>query len=139
MPEWAELQRKTGQRGFLITSYKRIEKDSARIITHGEEAVRVPAHLVLPGSPQAKQLRHLHAQLLLGQSCHRQKKVLRLCTQVHFGCVQLFATLLTVAYQASLSAEFSRQEYWNVLASTREGNGTPLQYSCLENPMDGVA
>ena len=20
-----------------------------------------------------------------------------------------------------------------------EGNGTPLQYSCLENPMDGVA
>ena len=21
----------------------------------------------------------------------------------------------------------------------REGNGTPLQYSCLENPMDGVA
>ena len=23
--------------------------------------------------------------------------------------------------------------------STREGNGTPLQYSCLENPMDGGA
>ena len=22
---------------------------------------------------------------------------------------------------------------------TREGNGTPLQYSCLENPMDGEA
>ena len=22
---------------------------------------------------------------------------------------------------------------------TREGNGTPLQYSCLENPMDGGA
>ena len=21
----------------------------------------------------------------------------------------------------------------------REGNGTPLQYSCLENPMDGAA
>ena len=21
----------------------------------------------------------------------------------------------------------------------REGNGTPLQYSCLENPMDGEA
>ena len=26
-------------------------------------------------APQAKQLRHLHAQLSLGQSCHRQKKV----------------------------------------------------------------
>ena len=23
--------------------------------------------------------------------------------------------------------------------SSREGNGTPLQYSCLENPMDGGA
>ena len=26
---------------------------------------------------------------------------------------------------------------WN--AKGREGNGTPLQYSCLENPMDGGA
>ena len=23
------------------------------------------------------------------------------------------------------------------LSAAREGNGTPLQYSCLENPMDG--
>ena len=38
------------------------------------EAVCVPAHLAPPGSPQAKQLHHLHAQLSLGQSCHRQKK-----------------------------------------------------------------
>ena len=26
-----------------------------------------------------------------------------------------------------------------VKASIREGNGTPLQYSCLANPMDGGA
>ena len=26
-----------------------------------------------------------------------------------------------------------------MLEKTREGNGTPLQYSCLENPMDGGA
>ena len=25
------------------------------------------------------------------------------------------------------------------LLNTREGNGTPLWYSCLENPMDGGA
>ena len=25
------------------------------------------------------------------------------------------------------------------VGSYREGNGTPLQYSCLENPMDGEA
>ena len=30
--------------------------------------------------------------------------------------------------------------YMNILEeSNREGNGTPLQYSCLENPMDGGA
>ena len=26
-----------------------------------------------------------------------------------------------------------------VAQTVREGNGTPLQYSCLENPMDGGA
>ena len=30
--------------------------------------------------------------------------------------------------------------YWGLFgASSGEGNGTPLQYSCLENPMDGGA
>ena len=33
----------------------------------------------------------------------------------HFSCVQLFATLRTVACQASLSMGFSRQEYWSGL------------------------
>ena len=28
---------------------------------------------------------------------------------------------------------------WGIESSTREGNGTPLQYSYLENPMDGGA
>ena len=41
----------------------------------------------------------------------------------------------TVARQAPLSMGFSTQEYW----SGREGNGTPLQDSCLETPMDGGA
>ena len=27
----------------------------------------------------------------------------------------------------------------NLTLHLREGNGTPLQYSCLENPMDGGA
>ena len=38
------------------------------------EAVCVPEHLSQPGSAQAKQLHHLHAQLSLGQNCHKQKK-----------------------------------------------------------------
>ena len=29
--------------------------------------------------------------------------------------------------------------YANTILFCREGNGTPLQYSCLENPMDGGA
>ena len=28
---------------------------------------------------------------------------------------------------------------FNLLGKGGEGNGTPLQYSCLENPMDGGA
>ena len=28
---------------------------------------------------------------------------------------------------------------WLLLCCHREGNGNPLQYSCLENPMDGGA
>ena len=89
-----------------------------RAITPAVEAVHVPAHLVLPGSPQAKQLCHLHAQCSLGQSCHRQKNVFHLCMQGCFSRVWLFVTLWTVACQASLSMGFSRQEYWSVLANT---------------------
>ena len=30
-------------------------------------------------------------------------------------------------------------QLWRTKTYCREGNGTPLQYSCLENPMDGGA
>ena len=52
VPEWAELQRKTGQRGLLITSYQKFKKKnnnkkntSDRAITPVAEAVLVSAHL----------------------------------------------------------------------------------------------
>ena len=32
-----------------------------------------------------------------------------------------------------------RDNLWRGVAKIREGNGTPLQYSCLESPMDGGA
>ena len=35
------------------------------------------------------------------------------------------------------SGELSREKATNPFSG--EGNGTPLQYSCLENPMDGGA
>ena len=74
MPEWAELQRKTSKEAFWWPAKRGSKKGSDRAIIPAADAVRVPAHLVLPGSPQAKQLRNLHTQLSLGQSCHRQKK-----------------------------------------------------------------
>ena len=47
------------------------------------------------------------------------------------------ATPWTIAHQAPLSMGFSRQEYWCGLPFPSPGDlGNPLQYSCLENPMD---
>ena len=34
--------------------------------------------------------------------------------------------------------EIKKSQYIMNNAINGEGNGTPLQYSCLENPMDGV-
>ena len=79
--------------------------------------------------------------------------------------VWLLATPWTAAHQGPPSMVFSRQEYWSGVKPTTvykidnnenwlyytgnsiqwsvvtygEGNGTPLQYFCLENPMDGGA
>ena len=39
-----------------------------------------------------------------------------------FNCVQLFATLWTVAHQAPLSMGFSRQEYWSGLPCLPPGD-----------------
>ena len=33
----------------------------------------------------------------------------------------------------------SQRKSWTQLSNCGEGNGTPLQYSCLENPVDGGA
>ena len=38
------------------------------------------------------------------------------------SCVQLFATPWTIAYQASLSTGFSRQEYWSGLPCPPQGD-----------------
>ena len=43
------------------------------------------------------------------------KNVWHLCMLGCFGYIQLFGTLWTIAYQASLSVGFSRLEYWSGL------------------------
>ena len=82
----SEQQRKTpgkrrlAEEAFWPPATRGSIKDPDRAITPAAEAVRVPAHLAPPGSPQAKQLYLLHAQLSLGHCCQRQKKS---CTYAH--------------------------------------------------------
>ena len=70
------------------------------------------AHLALPGAPQAKHLHHLHARLTGAElpQAKKKKNVLCLFAQGHFGHVQLFGTLKTVACQAPLSGRGALQE-----------------------------
>ena len=95
------------------------KKDSGRAIIPAAEAVRVPAHLAPPGSLQAKQLYHLHAQLSLGQSYHKQKKS---CLFAHRIASVVSDSLqpcrLWPARLLCQGRGFSRQEYWGVLANT---------------------
>ena len=94
-----------------------LRKDPDRAITPAMEAVGVPAHVAPPGSPQAKQLHHLHAQPSLGQSCHRQKSF----ASMHVGSLGLCPTLcgpVDCGLPGFSVQGFSRQEYWSVLANT---------------------
>ena len=44
----------------------------------------------------------------------------------------------TIEWVAS-TTEIYFSQFWRLRACPGEGNGTPVQYSCLENPMDGGA
>ena len=86
-----------------------------------------------------------------GVGCH----FLLQCVKVKLlSRVRPLATPWIAAYQAPPSMELSRQEYWSGVPlrigkrspewrwlkdKDGEGNGTPLQCSCLENPRDGGA
>ena len=88
---WSNGER-LAKEAFWPPATRGSKKDCDRAITPVSEAVGVPEHLAPPGSPQAKQLDHLHAHLSLGQNCDRQK-VLCLCAQDRFGRVRPFMAL----------------------------------------------
>ena len=50
-------------------------------------------------------------------SSHPSKGSSPACMLSRFSCVQPFVTLYTIACQAPLSMEFSKQEYWSGLPS----------------------
>ena len=51
----------------------------------------------------------------------------------------LFKVCMAVLIEASLSTQITQSDLVPCRHPHGEGNGTPLQYSCLENPMDGGA
>ena len=59
------------------------------------------------------------------------------CVLSPFSCVQLFATLWTVAHQAPLSMGLSRQEYWSQLPfpSPRELPDTEFTLRSFMSPV----
>ena len=94
--EEVQLQAKPVQRGLLIASCKRSEKDTDRSVTPGWR-YSMSWHTAPPGSPQAKQLSHLQAQLLLGPRCHSQHTYIYIylvsVRQGRFRRVQVFVGL----------------------------------------------
>ena len=83
--EWSYRER-LAKEIFWSPATRGLRKDSDSTVTPVAEAIHVLADLASPRSPETKQLYHFHAQLSLGQSCHRQKSLksmgaglLRLC------------------------------------------------------------
>ena len=64
--KWGRYRERLAKEAFWSPAKRGSNKDYDRALTPAAEAVRVPAHLALPGSLQAKQLCHLHAQVSLG-------------------------------------------------------------------------
>ena len=50
---------------------------------------------------------------------YNMKLCVCVCVAQLLGCVLLFVTVWTVAHQAPLPMEFSRQEYWNEVSLPR--------------------
>ena len=105
---------------FWSPATRGLKKDSDRAITPVTEAVRVPAPVAPAGSPQAKKLCCLHAQLSLGQSCHRQKKVVSMHTRSLLSCPTLWPCRLWLArllYQRGGSSGKNIGVYWPKLVT----------------------
>ena len=119
MPEWAELWRKTGQRGLLIASYKRLEK----IVWKGHNSCgRGSSCPCTLGAAQGPCRPSSCAAFTLNSSWGRAATGKKSLASLHAGLLPLCLTLCsTIDWPAKLLCQgwgFSRQEYWSVFVNT---------------------
>ena len=83
-----------------------------------------------PGKPEKRDTHFVPGIVL------RTLDVLHVCMLSHFSFIQLFATPWSVALQAPLSIEFSRQEYWSGLPCPPPGNlpNSGMELTSLMSP-----
>ena len=97
-----------------------IELPLATYLTYGKVYISMLFSQVSPPSPSPtvhKSLLSVSVSPLLPCMQGRLYCLCRYaCVLRHVSCVRLFATPRTVAWQASLSVGFSRQEYWSGLS-----------------------
>ena len=119
MPEKAGLWRKNGQRGLLIASYERLKERLWQGHNSCGGGSSCPCTLGTTRVPASQAAVHLHTQLLLGQSCHRQKSLPSMCTGSLRQCLTLcFPVDCGLPGFSIREWGFSRQEYWSILANT---------------------
>ena len=130
----ADLQRRTPGKGALSVwmggatkkdwpkrpsdcQLQRLEKRLWEGHTSCSGGSSCPCTLVMPGSPQAKQLHLLHGQLSLGQSCHRQESCVYVLRVTSVLSDSLWPCRLWPSRLLCQGGQFSRQEHWSVLAN----------------------
>ena len=95
------------------------------------------SHTVVPVGPkkQEKSLTSSLNSLSINLQTKEDDRTLRhfsaLSTITSFPCLETRDYLFVVSRRPAFNC--------NCCLQIREGNGNPLQYSCLENPMDGGA
>ena len=79
--------------------------------------------------------RHSNIRYWIGKWRHRKAGfMVPFCIRSLFG-----GSLINERVRSLTSEVFLKEAGRNLTRLYAEGNGTPLQYSCLENPMDGGA
>ena len=70
-------------------------------------------------------------------SCSYYKNIPNFILIYHGDSILPTSNIFIITIRCKISYKLLWFEFWSFMTKIGEGNGTPLQYSCLENPMDG--